>query len=221
MSDSMNLHILIILSLWLGYFALHSLLASLRLKSWVARHFSRLMPGYRLMFNGVSVLLLLPILWLSARWQGEPLWHFSTSLWWLMTILSVLTVIAFFISLRYYDMDEFIGLKQWREGIDAVEDQEHFVIGDFHRFVRHPWYTMGIILVWSRELDPIMLTNAIMITLYFVIGSRFEERKLHRYHGEVYQRYAELVPALIPRPWRFLTRQQARMLLQRNPADSP
>lgn len=217
MSTSMTQHIVIILTLWSAYFVLHSVLASLRLKNWVAHHFAGLMPAYRLMFNAISVMLLLPILWLSAQWQGEPLWHFSTPLWWLMTLLSVLTVIAFFMSLRYYDMDEFIGLKQWREGIDAVEDQEHFVIGDFHRFVRHPWYTMGIILVWSHELDPIMLTNAIMITLYFVIGSRFEERKLRRYHGEVYQRYSESVPALIPRPWRYLGKQQAQQLLQQQP----
>lgn len=217
MTDNLTMQIAILLSLWLGYFALHSVMASLRLKSWVAQHFSRWMPAYRLMFNAVSVLLLLPILWLSYQWQGEPLWRWSTPLWWLTTMVSALTVVGFFISLRYYDMDEFMGLKQWREGIAAVEDQEHFVIGDFHRFVRHPWYTMGIILVWSRELDPIMLTNAIMITLYFVIGSRFEERKLQRYHGEVYRRYAERVPALIPRPWRFLTRQQADNLLQLDP----
>jgi len=210
----LSTHITIILLLWSGYFVLHSLLASLRLKSWVARHFSALMPAYRLMFNSVSVVLILPILWLSYRWQGEPLWHWNTPLWWLTTLISAGTIIAFLISLRYYDMDEFIGFKQWREGIDAVEDQEHFVIGDFHRFVRHPWYSMGIILVWCRELDPIMLTNAIMITLYFIIGSRFEERKLRRYHGEAYQRYAERVPALIPRPWRYLSRQQAAQLLQ-------
>ncbi len=213
MSSSMSTQIFILFSLWLVYFVLHSVMASLRLKSWVARHFSTLMPAYRLMFNTLSAILLLPILWLSFRWQGEPLWHWSTPIWWLMMMISVATVIAFFISLRYYDMDEFMGFKQWREGIDAVEDQEHFVIGDFHRFVRHPWYSMGIILVWSRELDPIMLTNAVMITLYFVIGSLFEERKLLRYHGDVYRQYRQRVPALIPRPWRFLTRQQAADLL--------
>ena len=213
----MTMHITIILLLWTGYFMLHSVMASLRLKNWVARHFSALMPAYRLLFNSLSVVLLLPILWLGWQWQGAPLWHWPAPVWWLTTIISGLTIIAFFISLRYYDMDEFMGLKQWREGIDAVEDQEHFVIGDFHRFVRHPWYTMGIILVWCRELDPVMLTNAIMITLYFIIGSRFEERKLRRYHGEVYRQYASKVPALMPRPWRFLTRQQAEQLLQDEP----
>ena len=111
-------------------------------------------------------------------------------------------------------MSEFFGTRQWRKKVDAVEDQENFVIGDFHRYVRHPWYSMGIILIWCRELDLIMLTNAIMITLYFIIGSRLEERKLVQYHGKIYHRYQQKVPGLMPRPWKFLTRLEADELIK-------
>ena len=206
--------ILIIGSLWIGYFVIHSLTASITLKEWVANHYKSLMPAYRLVFNALSGLLLIPILLMSYSWRSEPLWHWSPLLFWITTLVSLLTVIAIFISSRDYDMAEFMGTRQWKERNDQVDDQEQFVIGDFHRFVRHPWYTMAIILIWCRELDPIMLTNAIMITLYFIVGSRFEERKLCRYHGEVYKHYQEKVPALLPRPWRYLTRADAAELLQ-------
>jgi hypothetical protein len=61
-------------------------------------------------------------------------------------------------------------------------------------------------------MDPAFLATAAMITLYFLLGSRLEERKLVVYHGEVYRSYRRLVPSLIPLPWRYLTEKQARGL---------
>jgi hypothetical protein len=61
-------------------------------------------------------------------------------------------------------------------------------------------------------MDAAFLTTAVMITLYFLFGSRLEERKLLVYHGEAYRRYRRLVPSLIPLPWKYLTRQQVRDL---------
>ncbi|MDH3354276.1 MAG: hypothetical protein OEL79_03545 [Chromatiales bacterium] len=206
--------ITVIVALWCGFFALHSLTASLTLKHWVANHYAGIMPAYRLIFNGLSTLLLIPLLLLSYSWRSEPLWQWNPPLFWITSLISAITVIAFIISIRYYDMSEFFGTRQWRKKVDAVEDQENFVIGDFHRYVRHPWYSMGIILIWCRELDLIMLTNAIMITLYFIIGSRLEERKLVQYHGKIYHRYQQKVPGLMPRPWKFLTRLEADELIK-------
>ncbi len=209
------LHIIIIVSLWTVYFLIHSLTASLGLKRWVAEHYPQLMPAYRLVFNFASTILILPILLLSYSFSSEPLWHWSPLVFWLMQLITLATVVAFYFSLRYYDMDEFIGIKQWSERNIKVEDQEAFKIGVFHRFVRHPWYSMGIVLIWSRELDPIMLTSAIMLTVYFVFGSILEERKLVLYHGDIYRQYMTKVPGLIPRPWRFLSRKQLKELLPR------
>jgi hypothetical protein len=51
------------------------------------------------------------------------------------------------------------------------------------------------------------------ITLYFVLGSRLEESKLIVYYGDIYRRYRERVPALLPLPWRYLSQQEAAALL--------
>jgi len=206
--------IITIALLWCGFFLIHSVTASLNLKNLVARNYSQWMPAYRLAFNAFSIILIVPILWLSFSWSSEPLWRWSSGIFWFLQFVSLLTVVAFYFSLKYYDMAEFMGTKQWSERNTAVEDQEQFVIGEFHRYVRHPWYTMGIIIIWCRELDPVMLTSAIMLTLYFMLGSRLEERKLLQYHGDIYRQYMKRVPGLLPRPWRYLSRGQVKELLK-------
>ena len=55
-------------------------------------------------------------------------------------------------------------------------------------------------------------TTAIMLTLYFFLGARSEERKLLAYHGDLYRQYCEKVPGIIPRPWRYLSKEQATRL---------
>ncbi len=215
MNTELYNQIIIISLLWIGFFIIHSFTASLTLKRWIANHFKTLMSAYRLGFNLLSGVLIIPILLLSYSWRSEPLWHWSPLLFWITSGITAITIIAFYFSIRYYDMAEFMGTRQWRERNTQVEDQEQFVIGSFHRYVRHPWYTMGMILIWCRELDPIMLTNAIMLSLYFIIGSRLEERKLVQYHGEIYAQYSKRVPGLIPRPWRYLTKREANELLKR------
>ena len=43
-----------------------------------------------------------------------------------------------------------------------------------------------------------MLVSAVLLTLYFVVGSHLEEKKLAAFHGDIYRRYMQRVPGLIP-----------------------
>jgi len=198
--------------LWAGYFVLHSLFASLRLKKWVAGRWPRGMALYRLTFNLLAVLLLLPPLWLTFALEGDYLWRWQGPWAWLSHLLAMGALGGFYWSLRYYDGSEFLGLRQWRRSQRQVEDQEGFYISPLHRFVRHPWYSLGLVLIWTRDMNGPLLLSAIAMSLYFVFGSRLEERKLLVYHGEAYRRYRHQVPGLIPSPWRYLDRKAAREL---------
>ena len=198
---------------WLAYFALHSLLASLRLKRWVSRERPRWMRAYRLGFNTLALVLLVPPLALTYTDRGPWLWEWTGVGWWLANGLAALAVLGFLWSLRWYDGSEFLGLRQWRGGTTAAEDQERFRLSPLHRYVRHPWYSLGLVIVWTRDMDPALLVTALTITLYFVVGSRLEENKLLVYHGEPYRRYRRLVPSLIPSPRRYLSREEARRLV--------
>ncbi|MCG8425852.1 MAG: hypothetical protein MI754_00685 [Chromatiales bacterium] len=205
---------LILIGGWLLYFILHSLLASLTVKQWLASRQPEWLPGYRLFFNVVAVLTLLPLLYLIYAKPGPTLWAWQGISWLLVNSLALMAVVGFVWSMRYYSGDEFLGLRQWREGVRSVEDQEHLHISPMHRFVRHPWYFLGLLLIWTRDMSLSFFISACLMTLYFIFGSWLEERKLLVYHGERYRRYRQQVPGLIPLPWKYLGREQAEALLR-------
>jgi protein-S-isoprenylcysteine O-methyltransferase Ste14 len=206
---------LLLAGAWAGYFAVHSLLASLRVKRWVSLRHPGWMPGYRVFFNVLAVALLAVPVGLTLAWRGELLWQWTGAAWWVANAAALLAVLGFLWSLRFYDGSEFLGLRQWRERARQVEDQEVLRISPLHRFVRHPWYSLGLVLIWTRGMDPAVLISASLITAYFVVGSRLEERKLLELHGDAYRAYRERVPSLVPLPWRYLDRETARALERR------
>lgn len=199
---------------WSGYFLLHSLLASLRAKRWAARRWPRAMAGYRLAYNAVAVLLLAVPLGLLWADPGPALWRREGMFRWVTDALALAAIGGFLLSLRWYDGAEFLGIRQWRERAHRVEDLERFHLSPFHRYVRHPWYFFGLVIIWSRDMTAGWLVTCVMVTLYLWIGSRLEEQKLVVYHGEVYRRYRERVPGLVPLPWRRLSRADCEALLR-------
>lgn len=201
---------------WLAYFIVHSLLASLSLKQLLANKLPRLMPAYRLLFNLLALITLLLPLWLLYQYQGEPLWQWQGFEKWISNALRFGAVFAFVWTLKYYDGSEILGLRQFNAGERSVEDQERFHISPFHRFVRHPWYFFSLVFIWAGDMEPAWLLSAVMLSLYFIIGSRLEERKLRTYHGEIYARYTHAVPGLAPLPWRYLSKTDAQQLLAGN-----
>jgi len=197
---------------WALYFVVHSALASLAVKEWVARHWPGAMPYYRLAFNTLAVLLLIPPALLTLLAPGPWLWRWSGAARWAADALMLLAAAGFLWTTRYYAMDEFLGLLQWRRREHSACDTEGFHLSPLHRYVRHPWYFLGLVILWSRDMNPAYLMSAAIITAYLVIGSHLEERKLIAFHGEPYRRYMAKVPGLFPLPWRHLSRAEAQAL---------
>lgn len=215
-------HLALLALTWLFYFLVHTLLASLGAKRWVAARRPGWMPAYRLLFNLQAAILLLPPLWLTYSYEGAMLWAWRGAWFWVANGLAALAAAGFLWSLRWYDGQEFLGLRQWRARETSVEDQERLHLSPLHRWVRHPWYFLGLIILWTRDMNAAWLLTAAFASAYLWIGSRFEERKLLVYHGEAYRRYRERVPGLIPLPWRHLdageAAQLARAAARRNDA---
>jgi len=197
---------------WIAYFVIHSLLASLAVKQRVERHRPQWMPAYRLFFNAAALVLLIPPLLLTYGIDAPLLWQWSGIWAWVANGLALLAIAGFLWSSRYYDSGEFIGTRQLRDQETRVEDQEHLHISPLHRHVRHPWYFFGLVLMWTRDMNAPLLLTVSMATLYFVFGSRLEERKLLQYYGDAYARYQQMVPGLIPLPWRRLSADEAQQL---------
>ncbi|MFA6015394.1 MAG: hypothetical protein WC742_10030 [Gallionellaceae bacterium] len=201
---------------WIGYFVLHSALASLVVKRRIATAWPSLMPYYRIIFNMLALLLILPIVWLTYHDSATMVWRWQESAAWLANGLALAAIIGFWLSLKSYDMQEFLGLRQLQFHVRKVEDQECFHLSPFHRFVRHPWYFFGLVLIWTRDMSVTTLLSSVFITLYFIVGSRLEEKKLLVYHGDTYRRYMQRVPGLLPLPWKSITEAEAEVLLTKN-----
>lgn len=204
---------LIVLAVFLGYFILHSLAASIMMKQWVARHWPALMPYYRLSFNILAIVLSVPLLMVMLFFPGEPLWQWQGIGFYLTSAMALLAVAGFFYSLQYYDLSEFWGTRQLKERNTSVDDQESFKISPLHRYVRHPWYFLSLVIIWTRDVSTIQLLVYLLVTAYFIIGSAMEEKKLIRYHGEVYRKYQKKVAGVIPLPWKILSVKQAEALV--------
>ena len=202
---------------WLLYGAIHSLLASFAFKDWVARRWPSAMPAYRLGFNIFAVVALLPIAWLVHGAESEWLWRWTGAWAWLANGLALAALASFWFSSNTYDMGEFLGLKPLREKRTDAAEHDGFRISPLHRHVRHPWYSLTLVLIWTRDMNGPLLVSAIAITLYFIIGSRLEENKLIAMHGNAYRRYRERVPGLVPLPWKRLSEKQASELLRDAP----
>ncbi|MDQ7076147.1 MAG: hypothetical protein Q9O24_13610 [Gammaproteobacteria bacterium] len=163
----MSFDVLWLLLSWLAYFVIHSLLASLSVKNWVASNWPTKMPLYRLSFNFLAVLLLIPPMALTFAWQGEWLWQWQGVGQWVANGMVLVAVVGFIWSMKYYDGSEFLGFRQLKNRVESVEDQEHFQLSPLHRWVRHPWYFFALLLIWSHDMHLGWLISASMMTPLF------------------------------------------------------
>lgn len=199
---------------WLAYAVVHSALASLAVKRRIEARFPGAARAYRLMFNAVAVVLLVPPLWLTFAWHGPLLWRWSGGWAWLADGLALAALAGFVRSMRYYDMKVFAGTAQWRRRDATASDDGALRLSPLHRYVRHPWYAFALVILWTRDMDAARLTSTICISLYFWLGSLLEERKLLEFHGDAYARYRQRVNGLVPWPGKILGAAEADALVR-------
>ncbi len=199
----MNEYILLAL-VWSAWCALHSLLASLsvqrRVAAWVGQGFRY----YRLFYNVVAILTLVPVLVFSFGVEGKPLFDWAGG-WCLPQLLMIVAgILLFVLPLRQYDMARFLGLRQLRgdAGTAGLDTGGGLSTRGILGWCRHPWYAGALLLIWARELDGATLVVNTVLSLYLVVGAHLEERKLLAEFGEAYRDYQQRVPMFFPLPFR-------------------
>lgn len=205
-SLQLSAHLLQLL-LWIGYFALHSYLATPACKARVAQRWPRWHAHYRLIYNGLALFLLVPVLALVHAVPGPLLWDRPAGVDWLFNAAALVALVAAWRSGRAYDLRVLLGLPD-------TPNREPLGLSPLHRYVRHPWYACGLLILWTRPLDVAMLVTAVAATVYLVIGARREDAKLVATYGEPYARYRARVPGLWPIPGRVLSAPEAEQLLR-------
>ena len=158
---------------------------------------------YRAIFNVLAVLSLAPSLYLVVALPDRELYRFPEPLNFIALLIQGLAALGVIYAVYQLDVWFFAGVRQLLDrktkAIDSTSTA-HLVTNGLHRYVRHPLYTMSLIFLYFST--PMTLNRLILIvgfTLYFYLGSIFEERKLVREFGDAYRQYQRDVPRLIPR----------------------
>ena len=179
---------------WASFGLLHSLLARGSGAALLRRIFG---AAERLAYNGIAAVHLLAV-FLIGHWVLGDQADFARPDWlvWLQWSGLALGLLVGLKALQSYDLGLFAGTKQMREG--PAEDEEPLATRGLHRYVRHPLYAALFLCLWGLADDPLSLATAIWGSLYTLIGTYFEERKLIALYGRAYADYRSQVPAFFP-----------------------
>lgn len=181
--------------IWLSGFVFavsHSLLASQACKQW-AYSFGLYEPRYRLLYSIVGLLTTFAWVWFVHLLPDMPLYETDGVLWVVLIILQVLGVGVALAAFQPIDGLVFLGLRKAKIGTDS------FIMDGIYKWLRHPMYTGAmLILLAMPEQTYNGLNFALVICLYFIIGSRFEEVRMLQEHPH-YLAYKASTPAFIPR----------------------
>ncbi len=181
---------------WLAYCFIHSFLAADGVKEAARSRFREKYKYYRIGYNGLSTLLLVPAVIMEQKLSSPIYFEYHGALLILRVLLLGSGILLFMAGAKSYNMSEFLGLSQ----LSGSETEGSFQNEGILSVVRHPWYLGGILILWSRNLTPGTLTTNIILTIYLIVGAFLEEKKLIRKFGKRYLDYRHAVPMLIPRP---------------------
>ena len=191
--------------LWILWCALHSLLISPGVTGFLKRRLGDRYRFTRIAFNAFAVLSLLPVVGYSHTLTGEPFFRWDGILRPVQAVMLACSLWLFAAGARVYDLRQTLGLRQIAEHESARGITRSGEIGTsgILGWVRHPWYSGAILLLWARTIDPAALVANAVLTVYLLIGTFLEERKLIAEFGDEYVKYRRKVPMLIPRlQWR-------------------
>ena len=184
------------------YAAVHSWLASQRVKDWARRVFGPETDcWYRLAFNVVVSVQLIPLLVLLVWLPDRPLYTLPPPWGWLAFLGQVAAFVGIGYGIWLTDAWHFLGLRQM---IERTTDRcrrrcPPLVIFGLYRWVRHPLYFLGLVFIW---LTPQMTVNRLSLfaalSVYLYVGTFFEERRLIAEFGPPYREYQRQVPRLFP-----------------------
>ena len=174
----------------------HSVMASLGFKQLLQNTLGDgTMRFYRLFYNVFSAISFMPILYLTATLPNKDLYQVSSPWNYVMLAGQGISTLLLIVAVLQTDTLSFVGLRQ----LFSDEKNGKLVTSGLYRFVRHPLYTFGLLILW---LSPNMTLNSLVfytsLTVYILVGAYFEERKLVREFGQAYIDYKASTPMLIP-----------------------
>jgi protein-S-isoprenylcysteine O-methyltransferase Ste14 len=167
-------------------------MANALVKKWLTSHLS-LGVHYRIFYNVIAILTLLPTIYIYASTKKE-IWIDHPLIICLGLAFMILGMYLFLRSWPLYDWREFAGIHQ--------DTQPNLVITGLLKRVRHPLYLAGANLLIGFcliDLNQWSFSALIITLLYIYVGTRLEEAKLVSQFGDQYRNFQNEVPMFLPR----------------------
>lgn len=194
-----------LMTLWIIWCSIHSGMISVTFNNYIKKRFVRYYKFYRIFYNFIAMTTLIPLIFYSQSFKGSVLFRWEGPMVLMQLFLLAISATLFIFGGLKYDFFQFMGIRQIRSGKSNSTLSEN---GEIHTtgilgITRHPWYLAAIILVWVdyRDMYVSTLIVNIVLTIYIVIGTVLEERKLVIEFGDIYRNYKSRVSMLFPTKW--------------------
>ena len=192
---------LFIAFLWGGYCALHSFLISIAFTNLMTRLLKDYYAFFRIFYVIVSLVLLIPLINYTSQFNDKALITYGSTLSYVRYILISGSLLMFFWafflnydSLSFFGIRQILNFKKEKKINPSEEIKRKGLLG----IMRHPMYFALIIYLWCQTFRLIDIIVNTLLTIYVIIGTILEERKLVLEFGDAYKRYQKEVPMLIP-----------------------
>ena len=151
---------------------------------------------YRLFYSLLALLLSVSWFALAHALPDAPLFTLRGAPEWIARALQITGLVILLQSFRAFDAGIFLGFRP------MPEDGEPFSAQGIYRHLRHPMYSGVMLLLLASPRQSVNSLNlALVVSLYFIIGARFEEKRMLAMHPS-YADYCRRTPRFIP--WRAI-----------------
>jgi methanethiol S-methyltransferase len=196
----------ILAALWIGWCAMHSILIDTAFTRVVKARLPGLIRYYRLLYNGISLATLLPLMGYTRNAGGTVIFGWQGWGGISMRILFLASALLLFCNgAKHYDFQSFLGIKQLmvRETQVLLSTNQDFLPNGVFNITRHPWYLGSLLAIWTifREYPSPLFVASIILSGYLVVGTLLEERKIIQEYGDRYRHYQQQVSMLFPWKW--------------------
>jgi methanethiol S-methyltransferase len=187
--------------LWSAYCALHSYLISTGFTKLLVRSLKKYYAFYRTFYVLFSLALLIPLINYTGQQDLEPIITDGLILNLVRKLLAAGSLVMFFWAFFFnYDSLSFFGIRQilnfGKQKITTPSDdiKRNGLLG----IMRHPMYFSLIIYLWSQTYRLVDIVVSTVLTIYVIVGTILEEKKLVLEFGDTYVKYQQEVPMLVP-----------------------
>ncbi len=182
--------------LWIIYCIVHSVLATTSCKLFFQKKTGKYFRYYRLAYSVIAAITLLLLLYYQFSFKSLRLFY-SVIIGWLSFFMLVIPGLTIMVVIMYKYFRLLSGIRSLYQAKESPE----LKTDGMHTYIRHPLYSGTLLFIWGLFfIFPFFnnLISVIVITVYVLIGIKYEEQKLIIEFGDAYKDYCLKVPKLIP-----------------------